>query len=117
LLAFINEATKKIFTREEGVKKLTPTDYIENSVSGISSDDLTATVNFLANKIKDEINLRFEELPILSRNEITLMCSLGVIVAEAFEEYDHKDLEHFINKFSGIIRAFVEVNDSDPLRH
>lgn len=108
LLTSINEATKEYSTeRGELVEKITPADYLEKSVSGIASDDLATTVDFLANKIKDEINVRFEELPISSRNETTLLCSLGIIVARIFEENDHKDLDHFIAKFSGVVRTFV----------
>lgn len=115
LLVLIDDMiTQKNSTKTGAVGKLTPADYLEKSVSGIVSDDLAASVSFLTDKIVTGINAGFEELPILSRNETTLMCSLGIIVAQMYKEYDHKDLDNFVNKFSAVVRNFItNGQDSD----
>jgi hypothetical protein len=113
LFAFINEATQEDSSLKENIEKPIKADCLEKSISGIVSGDLDAAVTFLTKKIKNEIDAGFEELPIASRNEVTLLCSLGNIVAWMYSEYKHEDPNGFVDKFSDMVRIFVADNQDN----
>lgn len=108
LLASINEITKEDPTNREIVEKLNKNDpSLSKSASGIPPDDFRGAVEFLTNRFLDGIQKHFNELPVLLRNETTLLHSISVIVARLFNKLDDKNLETYIETFSNNVRIFA----------
>ena len=108
LLEAINEITKKDPANREIVEKLNRKDpSLNKSASGIAPDDFRGAVEFLANRFLDGIQKHFNELPVLLRNETTLLHSISVIVARLFNKLDDKNLETYIESFSNNVRIFA----------
>ncbi len=108
LLAAINEITKEEPTNREIIEKLNKKDpSLNKSISGISPDDFHGAVEFLANRFLDGIQKYFNELPVLLRNETTLLHSISVLVARLFNKLDDENLETHIETFSNNVRIFA----------
>jgi hypothetical protein len=123
LLAAINEITKEDPANREIVEKLNKKDpSLNESASGISPDDFRGAVEFLANRFLDGIQKHFNELPVLLRNETTLLHGISVLVARLFNKLDDENLETHIETFSNNVRIFAGKKEQggafdEPKRH
>lgn len=113
LLDSISKVSQRDSEARKFIENPTPEGFLEKSESGISPDDMPTAIYFLANKIIDQLEIDFVKLPILLRNETTMLCSLGEIVSNIFKKFEHKDSDAFVNNFSEILRVFITAKQDD----
>jgi hypothetical protein len=86
---------------------------LAKSVSGIAPEDLPKAISFLTNRLFGDIKMHLEELPLLLRNDDTLLNSLAFVVARILNAYDHNNLDTYIENFSGNIRVFANEDEKE----
>jgi hypothetical protein len=86
---------------------------LDKSASEISPEDLPKAISFLTNRLFGDIKIHLEELPLLLRNDDTLLHSLAFVVARILNAYDHNDLDTYIENFSRNIRVFANEDEKE----
>lgn len=99
------------FIKQEKIKL--PQEPTPKNILFSEQDDLSNAIFLLSSSIINQIEICFEELPPILRNDEVLLCSLAAIVAKIFSRCGYANLNSFIDDFSKNVCTFADAVEDD----